>query len=354
MLGQEPARRTLAQLLRRQAQVAAGLHEQSHGAIAFGPTGAGKTMLCRAMCGISGLAFADVNATQYTDKGYIGADLSQIFLSLIQAALRAETADRAAKGKKQRRQRPDSILKTADELLEPAVKRAEVGIVLLDEFDKWMISDAHDPAGANKQRQGAINASESRNVGKKLQAELLKIVEGGEVWVSDAEDELGIAFDTTRVLIICAGAFVDLERIMSRRLGRDLKGQPELWEQSIPRDFEEYGILPELTGRLSTHISFKPLREETMIALMAEEGGVLDEYRRRFAMEDTELRMDEAGELMVAKSALQLGIGARGLRHTMERVFRTALYDAGAHHGRGVVLLDAQAAQSKKASYRPL
>jgi ATP-dependent Clp protease ATP-binding subunit ClpX len=357
--GQVHARQTLAVALERQQEVAMGMWPRSHPLLAAGPTGVGKTHLIRSMCRLAGLPFVTVNATQFTDAGYIGLNLEQMFLPLIHRTVRIVVREMAEEATSKRRpvkvgKRPDSILKLPDALLDRAVQAAETGVVFLDEFDKWMLSEVHSAA----QRATVQTNAESRNVGRKLQAELLKIVEGdeeeGEVWVSDSEDEIGVPFNTARCLVICGGAFVGIEKILERRMGVELTADPRIWEKTDPVDFEEYGMMPELAGRLATHVMFKPLDEAAFRAIAVEEGGVLDELDQRFRLMSARLEVDDGGLLMLIHAAQNLGIGARGLRHLIDRMFTPALFQASQKHpDAGVVRLDAGAAMSRRAVWSP-
>jgi len=336
-VGQDDARMRLAVLLRRQTMVAAGELSQSSGALIAGQTGTGKTSTVRAMASHCGLPFAEVNATQYTDKGYVGMDMSQMFLPLIASAItRKKDVLTATYGSgwesALRDANPASILQVDSRILDPAIEEAETGVVLLDEVDKWMQAGS-DPIG--------------RNVGRKLQAELLKMIEGGEVYVTDSEDEIGMAFDTTRVLIICAGAFIGLHKHVSKRLGKSIGLNVDLSEMIQPEDFISFGFLPELAGRLTTHIVFKPLTAVGMVEILRQEDGVVSEYVQRFAQEGVELVITEEGLLTVAHNALSRQVGARGLAQALDRTFGKALYEA-AVKGRGKVILDVSGAQREE------
>lgn len=332
----------MATLLRRQQLVADGLYAQAHGAVAAGFTGVGKTYLIRTMSRMCGLPFAEANATQYTDAGYIGLNLPQMFIPLIWEAVRMQHDERvmedmvAGLGLTHKDQVP-SLTKLPDEVLDPAIELAESGVMLLDEFDKWMIQ-GDDQGG--------------RNVGRKLQAELLQMLEGGQFFVSDQEEELGIPFNTTKVLIICTGAFVGLDQIISKRLNADLRGNPATWEKTTPDDFMRYGVIPELAGRLSTHVMFKPLNDIHLAGILMEEGGLVDEYTHRFEAEGSQLKVTDDGLRTLAREAIQRGTGARGLRHVMERTFTKALFEASKRPVKAI--LDVQAARRQEARVEEL
>ena len=332
VVGQEPARRQLAVLLERQIEVAEGKWEISNrGAIMAGNSGTGKTMMARLMCAASALPFAEVNATQYTEAGYMGKQLSDIFLPLIEAAA-TMLDDR--EGKAQTDRLP--ALKREPAEVAEILKLAETGVVFLDEFDKWMQRVNH----ATGQRGEAA-----------LQGELLKLVEGSIEWVGGNEDEdlLGVPFDTSRVLFICAGAFTDVPKLVAKRLHRrtdqdDPKAavreylyDPTFWDSIAAEDFIAYGIVPELIGRLSAVIYLMPLRPEHLAVILEAPGGPVEEYRSRFERRGVEWAVDSAALRAIAQESLERATGARGIDHEMWHRFAEALYAAGDAAGRKVV-----------------
>ena len=319
IVGQEKARRSLAVLLERQHFVAMDLLDRSYGAIVAGRTGTGKTYLAKTMAKLSGLPFADVNATQFTDKGYVGADLAQMFVPLLQDAARILDEARGHKvvphgfaGYEE--VEPAARVLQRDDLGD-VVELAERGVVLLDEFDKWMIQ-GQDVQG--------------RNVGRKLQAELLKMVEGDTEYVSDDEDELGTPIDTSKILVICCGAFVGLPAMVLRRLQRDEEYMNDegFWSLIEPADFVRYGVLPELAGRLPYHIFMTPLREEHLAGIMRQKGGIVEEYRGRFNALGIEWEVPDVALQHLAYIALSKEMGARAVEHVMAMTFADALFEA--------------------------
>lgn len=316
VIGQEKARRKLAVLLERQAQVARGELRRASGAIIAGQTGVGKSYLVRGMAQLCGLPFAEVNATQYTDKGYVGLDLTQMFLPLIEAASRLydQQHENSPLHFEPQRKEPSVLKRNPDDLKE-IVKLAQHGVVMLDEFDKWMLQ-AEDQSG--------------RNVGRKLQAELLKMVEGTREYVSDSEEDLGVLFDTSKVMVVCVGAFVGLPRAVLRRLGRDdeFLNQETFWDLIEPSDFVRFGLLPELSGRLSVHVFLRPLRVEDLATIISLPGGIVEEYRTRFEGYGVAWAVPEESIRQLAGIALARGTGARGLEHVMWGAFSDALFEA--------------------------
>lgn len=311
VVGQERARKQLAVLLGRQQEVAEGKWATGDSAIIAGWTGTGKTYLCKMMCGLCGLPFVDANATQFTESGYAGDDLSQMFLPLMEVAARMKDAREGAEP-----QAVSSVLKRED--IREVAALAETGVVLLDEFDKWAHRQNH--------QTGRIDTA--------IQAELLKIVEGSMVYVSDNEDEVGIPFDTSRVLILCAGAFVGLSRQVMKRRG-EIVDDPQLgFLQLVDHDlieqgdFVRYGIIPELAGRLSKMIFLRPLSKENLARIINAPGGPVDELQRRFTDVGCEWRVPDVAITYLADVALHKEVGARGLDTVLWQAFGEALFTA--------------------------
>jgi ATP-dependent Clp protease ATP-binding subunit ClpX len=320
IVGQDRARRQLAVLLDRQRAVAAGRFSRSAGAIVGGQTGTGKTHLVRMMASSCGLPFAEVNATQYTESGYTGLDLKQAFLPLIEAAAHQYDGRRSSAPHRveSARKEPSVLRRRSDELKE-IIRLAETGVLFVDEFDKWMHRRNHVT--------GQLDTA--------VQAEFLKMVEGSIEFVSDSDDEVGVPFDTSRVLFVCAGAFVGLVDIVLRRLerSREYVQDPAFWQLIEPRDFVAYGVIPELAGRLSTHIFLYPLREDHLVEILRDKA---EEYRTRFEDYGCAWGVDDLGLRQIARLALELQVGARGLDHVMWQVFSEALFEAADEAG-GVV-----------------
>lgn len=313
IVGQERARRQLAVLLDRQLRVAEGEFPAAAGAILAGPTGVGKTATARAMCAACGLPFAETTATRYTEAGYAGLDLQQMFLPLIEsAAVMIDARQEATAYQHSTPQSDRSVLKRPD--IAEVVKLAETGVVLLDEFDKWMLRVNHVTGQQDKA----------------IQADLLKMVEGSIQYVSDEEDEVGIPFDSSRVLILCAGAFVNLTRAAMRRLEKDedaLSGE-SFWDLIEPGDFEKFGLIPELVGRLSTYIFMKALTKDQLAEILMLPDSPLQEYRRRFADLGCGWEVEQAGVGHLAKVALDQHTGARGVDRALWAAFGEALFEA--------------------------
>jgi ATP-dependent Clp protease ATP-binding subunit ClpX len=319
ILGQEKARKQMAVLLERQKMVQEGKLGSSSGAVLAGRSGSGKTFLARTMCQISGLPFAEIDANHYTESGYAGLNLSQGLLPLLVNA--SKIIDRQHGPYEEK---PDhNVLKRGD--LDDIIAFAESGVVIVDEFDKWM------------HRRNHVTGLRDTPI----QAEFLKMVEGADVFVSDDADELGCLVDTTRILFICAGAFVGLTKIVAKHLqvSTPVKSDETYWEHVEPQDFVAYGVLPELSGRLSTHIMLAPLRVEHLTDILSQPGGIIDEYRSRFEEVGVQWGVSESGIRQIANVALQRGTGARAVEHVCWQVFSEALFNARLVEGDGRVTL---------------
>jgi ATP-dependent Clp protease ATP-binding subunit ClpX len=310
VVGQEKARKQLALLLHRQLDVARGRWSKGDSAIITGFTGTGKSYLARMMCEYCGLPFADCNATQFTESGYAGDDLSQMFLPLLEdAARRYDAANELTDSEPKVLKRPD---------LDRIIEYASTGVVLLDEFDKWMHRMNH--------HNGRLDTA--------IQGELLKMVEGSNVYVSDNEDEIGTSFDTSKVLILCAGAFVGLAQKALKRMDRHEENTQLAYMQMAERglieqrDFVNYGVIPELAGRLSKMVFLRPLSKEHLATIIRLPGGPIEELKARFQEADCEWQVPEEVVTHLADQALQRQVGARGIDSVLWQTFSDALFQA--------------------------
>lgn len=307
VVGQERARRQLAVLLSRQMEVAQGRWPLAESAIVCGWTGTGKTYMVRMMASLCDLPFADANATQYTESGYAGDDLAQMFMPLLESAARMKDGQSGAAS-----QAVSSVLKR-DDIAEVA-ELAATGVVLLDEFDKWCQRINH--------HTGRLDTA--------IQAELLKIVEGSSVYISDNEDEIGIPFDTSKVLVLCAGAFVGLADAVRRRLDREKDAVMDegFWALIEQSDFVRYGLIPELAGRLSKMVFLRPLRKEHLAEIISQDGGPIHELRQRFEALGCRWEVPHVAVTHLADVALHKDVGARGIDAVLWHAFGEALFHA--------------------------
>lgn len=268
----------------------------------LGPTGVGKTLLAQTLAKILDVPFAIADATTLTEAGYVGEDVENILLRLIQAA-------------------------------DYDIKKAEYGIIYVDELDK--ISRKSE------------NPSITRDVsGEGVQQALLKILEGT---VSNVPPQGGrkhpqqefVQIDTSNILFICGGAFEGLKEIVQKRMGSsavgfgaDVKTKEELdnneWmREVVPHDLVKYGIIPELIGRIPVITSLSALNKEALINILTEpKNSIVKQYKKLFALDQIDLEFKEEALEEVAKKAIDRETGARGLRGIMEETLTQLMYQA--------------------------